>query len=128
MPSTVQEHEQAFVAPDSAGRPDLLLISSDGVKFRLHMKHLEIGSGLFQDMLAGSTAGRDEEGVVKLQLVDKDCETANMLELVLPYFYNVVPPRLEEIDIDDLLCLLRLGDKWRICKVVEASADALINE
>ena len=117
--------ETAYATPASAGKSDITLVSSDGVCFNLHLKNLEVASDLISDMLESATNDGDANEPVKLALTDLRSETAAVLRLVCPFFYNVKAPVLLEESFERLCGMMEMGDKWAISKVVQASGQAL---
>ena len=117
--------ETAYTTPASAGKSDVTLVSSDGVCFNLHLKNLEVASDLISDMLESATNKGDGNEPIKLTLTDLRSETAAVLHLVCPFFYNVKAPVLLEEPFERLCGMMEMGDKWAISKVVQASGEAL---
>lgn len=116
--------QTGYTTPASAGKSDITLVSSDGISFNLHLKHLEVASDLINDMLESATKESTTEPV-QLVLTDPKSETAAVLNLVCPFFYNVDLPVLENESFDILTGMLEWGDKWATAKVIQASAGSL---
>lgn len=112
---------QHFEAPSSAGKPDIVLVSSDNVKFNLHLKHLEIASELIADMTEGATRVAGEP----IKLTDKASERAAVLDLVAEYFYNMRPAKLEEKPEELLVDMLAMSHKWGVHRAHEAAGNEL---
>ncbi|KAI5480546.1 hypothetical protein MNV49_000242 [Pseudohyphozyma bogoriensis] len=104
----------------NASDADLTLLSSDNVKFAVHRYNLAAASQVFSDMIQlgqphGPTHKQED---VKLE------ETAEVLEIVLPYTYPAwVKPF--ELDFPKSFDVIKAFDKYGIWRGIDAITRAL---
>lgn len=122
MPKDTSKPEH-FKAPASAGKCDIVLVSSDSIKYRLHLKHLEIASELFSSMVDGASQQPGE--ITIIDLTDKECEKAAVMDLVVPYFYNCKPPKLDDTPDELLVQMMAMSHKWGIFRAHEVAGAEL---
>ncbi|KAL8276901.1 hypothetical protein RQP46_010729 [Phenoliferia psychrophenolica] len=93
---------------------DLSVVSSDGVKFQVHKRHLACASEIFNDMLEVGGSG-DEVTLV---------ESAAVLARLLPFAYpKVIPPF--SISFPEDLCFIQAINKYQISRATESVAQCL---
>ncbi|KAF8182745.1 hypothetical protein K438DRAFT_1839702 [Mycena galopus ATCC 62051] len=91
-----------FSAPDA----DIIILSSDGVLFKVHRKNLVAHSGVFE---GAETATRPENGAEPVELT----EPADVLGLLLQFMY-AQPPDLQALEFRELAALAEAVEKYMV--------------
>ncbi|RXW19050.1 hypothetical protein EST38_g6812 [Candolleomyces aberdarensis] len=88
---------------------DIVFVSSDGVRFGLHSKNLEVGSGGFPPVVEGNGAGLIATTPVPLP------EPCDVLEPLFSFLYpEKWPHGIEMYFSDELLDIAEAAEKYQI--------------
>ncbi|KAJ7288937.1 hypothetical protein C8J57DRAFT_1116411 [Mycena rebaudengoi] len=95
LPHTLISHIHMASKPQISERfcaadADIMILSSDGVLFKLHRKHLEVHSEVFADAEKATLPVKDD--IVQLS------ESSDVLDLLFQYMYRQPQPDLRALD------------------------------
>jgi len=85
------------------------------------------GSGLMTDIIEIATPeDEDDSELPQIKLTDEHGEHSRVLDLALPFFYNVSQPSLGGLSINRLICLLAFGHKFFAQRIIDAASAKIL--
>lgn len=97
-----------FKAPDSAGNPDVMLVSSDATPFLAHQRYLSTNSVFFEHMFVpDNNLLTTTEGLAIVHME----ESATVLNVLLHHFYPSCSFPMAVLGHSESLDCLRAADK-----------------
>ncbi|KAJ2918843.1 hypothetical protein MD484_g1608, partial [Candolleomyces efflorescens] len=96
------------------GDVDIVFISSDHVRYGIHSKNLEAGTGGFPPVDSQSCLGVTSEPVPLP-------ESSSVLDLLFPFIYPMDRPKVEEMEFKIVIELAEAAEKYQVYSAVHRS-------
>lgn len=88
------------------------MVSSDGVRYGLHSKNLEVSTGGFPPVIAGGLSVADPVALA---------EPSEVLDLLFPFIYPTEHPHIEDLEFQTVIQLAETAEKYQVYPAMFAS-------